>query len=81
MAHVDFSGITTIIFDMDGTLIRHTWQLNEITEALFARFASHLAPITQDEFFENFWPRTEDMWYMMVDGVLDGDTAAKYSYV
>jgi putative hydrolase of the HAD superfamily len=77
----DYSHITTIIFDMDGTLIKHTWQLSQITEALFAHFADELAPITQAEFYEYYWPRTEDMWYMMVDGVLDGDTAAKYSYI
>jgi putative hydrolase of the HAD superfamily len=78
---VDYAHITTIIFDMDGTLIKHTWRLSQITEALFARFADDLAPLTQAEFFECFWSKTEDMWYMMVDGVLDGDTAAKYCYV
>ena len=77
----DYSLITTVIFDMDGTLIKHTWQLSQITEALFARFADELAPITQAEFYDYYWPKTEDMWYMMVDGVLDGDTAAKYSYI
>jgi HAD superfamily hydrolase (TIGR01509 family) len=66
---------------MDGTLIRHTWQLSQICEALFARFADALAPVTQEEFFDCYWPKSADMWYMMVDGVLDGDTAAKYSYV
>jgi putative hydrolase of the HAD superfamily len=81
LSSADYSHITTIIFDMDGTLIKHTWQLSQITEALFSRFADELAPLTQDEFFECFWPKTEDMWYMMVDGVLDGDTAAKYCYV
>jgi len=77
----DYAHITTVIFDMDGTLIKHTWQLHQLTEALFARFAADLMPITPDEFFECFWPKAEDMWYMMVDGALDGDTAAKYSYV
>lgn len=77
----DYSHITTVIFDMDGTLIKHTWRLNQLTETLFARFADQLAPLTHDEFFECFWPRNEDMWYMMVDGVLSGDMAAKYSYV
>lgn len=77
----DYSHITTIIFDMDGTLIKHTWRLSQLTETLFARFAAPLAPLTHDEFFECFWPRNEDMWYMMVDGVLSGDMAAKYSYV
>jgi putative hydrolase of the HAD superfamily len=77
----DYSHITTVIFDMDGTLIKHTWRLNQLTETLFARFADKLAPVTHDEFFDCFWPRNEDMWYMMVDGVLDGNTAAKYSYI
>lgn len=77
----DYAAITTIMFDMDGTLIRHTWKLEQITRALFDRFAGALAPVTHDEFYELFWSKNEDMWYMMVDGVLDGDTAARYSYV
>lgn len=77
----DFSHITTLIFDMDGTLIKHTWRLSQLTGALFNRFADELAPLTPDEFFDVFWGKSEDTWYMMVDGVLDGETAAKYSYV
>ncbi len=77
---VDYSHITTIIFDMDGTLIEHTWQLSRVCKILFAQFAEELAPITQDEFFECYWSKSADMWYMMVDRVLDGDTAAKYGY-
>ena len=76
-----YAHVTTIIFDMDGTLIEHTWQLRRITETLFARFADELAPMSHNEFYDLFWPKNEDMWYMMVDGVLDGDTAAKYSYI
>ncbi len=76
-----YAHVTTIIFDMDGTLIEHTWQLRRITETLFARFAGELAPVSPSEFYDLFWPKNEDMWYMMVDGVLDGDTAAKYSYI
>jgi putative hydrolase of the HAD superfamily len=52
-----------------------------LTQALFVHFAGQLAPLTHDQFFERFWTKNEDMWYMMVDGVLDGDTAAKYSYI
>jgi HAD superfamily hydrolase (TIGR01549 family) len=77
----DYRRITTVIFDMDGTLIEHTWQLNQLMEALFASFADKLAPISIDDFFETFWPKAEDMWYMMVDGVLSGDLATRYSYV
>ena len=78
---LEFGPITTIIFDMDGTLIEHTWRLSQITEALFNRFAAELAPVTHDQFYDRFWPKNEDMWYMMVDGVLRGEMAAKYSYV
>ncbi len=78
---VNFDHITTIIFDMDGTLIEHTWRLSQITETLFNHFAAELAPVTHDEFYDRFWSRNEDMWYMMVDGVLSGEIAAKYSYV
>ncbi len=77
----DFSSITTILFDMDGTLIRHTWQLEQLTQAHFAHFVNELVPMTHDEFYTTFWTKSEDMWHMMVDGVLDGETAAKYSYI
>ena len=80
MRSPDFNGITTVIFDMDGTLIEHTWQLSHICNVLFSRYAKELAPITEEKFYECFWGKTEDMWYMMVDGVLDGDTASKYAY-
>ena len=76
----DYSHITTVIFDMDGTLIRHTWQLSQITETLFAQFADELTPLTHDEFFERFWSKSEDLWYMMVDGAVAGNIVAKYSY-
>jgi len=76
----DFTNITTILFDMDGTLIEHTWQLSAITHTLFDRFAKQLKPLSHDDFFDLFWQKRNDMWYMMVDGILDGSTAAKYSY-
>ena len=77
----NYDHVTTIILDMDGTLIEHTWQLSQITEALFARFADELAPVTHDQFYEIFWSKNADMWYMMVDGIIDGEAAAKYSYI
>lgn len=76
----DFSHITTVIFDMDGTLIEHTWQLSTICNVLFERFADPLAPVTQDDFFDCYWDKSTDLWYMMVDGVIDGETAARYGY-
>ncbi len=76
-----FSNIKAVLFDMDGTLIKHTWQYHQITAALFAQFANDLAPITCDEFYNVFWPKNIDMWNMMIDGVIDGDTVQLYSYV
>lgn len=75
-----YDPITTVIFDLDGTLIRHTWRLEQITEVLFARFATQLAPVSYAEFYQLYWPKNEDLWYMMVDGVIDGATAAEYGY-
>lgn len=77
----DFSDITTVIFDMDGTLIEHTWQLDRICTELFSRFANQLAPLTEDEFFECYWHKSTDLWYMMIDRLIDGETAARYGYV
>jgi len=76
-----FKDIDAVLFDMDGTLIEHTWQLEQITDALFARFSEDLAPVTHDAFFDVFWTKNADLWYMMVDGVIDGDTAQLYSYL
>jgi HAD superfamily hydrolase (TIGR01549 family) len=76
----DFSHITMVIFDMDGTLIQHTWQLSQICQTLFAEFAAQLAPATEEEFFDCYWEKSMDMWHMMVDGVIDGETAAVYGY-
>jgi len=75
-----FTNIEAVLFDMDGTLIEHTWQLSQITEALFEKFRSALAPLTCQEFYDVFWPKNADMWYMMVDGVIDGEVAQLYSY-
>ena len=77
----DYTHITTVIFDMDGTLIEHSWQMSELCELFFARFADALDPVSQEEFFEVFWEKSEDMWHMVVDGVLDGKTAEKYTYI
>jgi HAD superfamily hydrolase (TIGR01509 family) len=76
-----FPDIDAVLFDLDGTLIEHTWQLSQITDSLFERFSDQLAPLTCDQFYEVFWPKNTDLWYMMVDGIIDGDTAQLYSYL
>lgn len=77
----NFNHITTVIFDMDGTLIEHTWQLERVCNVLFTRFEKQLALVSEHDFFDMYWSKCTDMWYMMVDGVLDGYTAAVYGYV
>lgn len=65
---------------MDGTLIEHTWQLSQICQELYTKFAEQLAPVTVDEFFDLYWTKSADMWHMMVDGIIDGELAAIYGY-
>jgi len=77
----DFSKIEAVLFDMDGTLIEHTWQLSQLTGAMFKQFQANLTPLTEAEFYDVFWPKNADMWSMMVDELIDGDTAQLYSYV
>jgi len=76
-----FEHIKAVLFDMDHTLIKHTWKFDEITTALHRHFERELHPITADEFFELFWSKSIDLWYMMMDGVIDGDDAQLYSYI
>lgn len=77
----NYNHVTTVIFDMDGTLIEHTWQLSYLCSTLFVRFAEALAPVTEEEFFDCYWAKSADTWYMMADGVIDGKTASTYGYI
>jgi putative hydrolase of the HAD superfamily len=77
----EYRGITTVLFDLDGTLIEHTQDIRDLCHDTFYAFADSLSPLTEDEFWETFWPKNHDMWYMMVDGVLKGDVARLYSFI
>jgi putative hydrolase of the HAD superfamily len=74
-------GLTAVLLDLDGTLIEHTRDIGDLCRETFDAFAQELAPVTQEEFWETFWPKNRDTWYMMVDGVLSGDMARLYSFV
>ncbi len=76
----NFTHIKAILFDMDGTLIKHTWQYSQITDTLFKKFSDALSPLSCEEFFNVFWLKNADMWNMMLDGAIDGETAQVYSY-
>lgn len=73
--------IKAVLFDLDDTLIRHTWPYSQITGRLFEKFAPALYPLSAEAFFQVFWTKNLDLWHMMVDGVIDGDTAQLYSYI
>lgn len=75
-----FGNLEAVIFDMDGTLIEHTWKAEQLTQALYDKFAPELEPISKEIFFEEYFSRSVDLWYMMVDGVIDGDIAQLYGY-
>jgi putative hydrolase of the HAD superfamily len=73
--------LAAVFLDMDGTLIEHTRDLHEVCRETFAAFEEELSPVSQEVFWDTFWPRNRDMWYMMVDGVLSGDVARLYFFV
>jgi HAD superfamily hydrolase (TIGR01549 family) len=73
--------LTAVIFDLDGTLIEHTRDVGDLCRETFDAFAQELAPVTRKKFWETFWSKNHDTWYMMVDGVLPGDVARLYSFV
>jgi len=73
--------IAAVFFDLDGTLIEHTRDIHDLCHETFAVFADELPPISEDKFWETFWQKNQDTWYMMVDGVLPGEVARLYSFV
>jgi len=81
MSVTRYRDIGAVLFDLDGTLIEHTRDIRELCRETFDVFGSRLAPVMADKFWEVFWPKNHDMWYMVVDGVLSGDVARLYSFV
>jgi len=75
------NSVAAVLFDLDGTLIEHTRPVEDLCCEVFARFEEQLRPISCQQFWDTFWPKSNDMWYMMTDGVLNGDVAHLYSFV
>jgi putative hydrolase of the HAD superfamily len=76
-----YGDIGAVLFDLDGTLIEHTRDIRDICRETFEVFGDRLAPVGAEKFWEVFWPKNHDMWYMVTDGVLAGDVARLYSFV
>lgn len=73
--------VAAVLFDLDGTLIEHTRPVEELCCEVFACFADQLRPISCQQFWDTFWSKSNDMWHMMTDGVLDGEVAHLYSFL
>ncbi len=78
---IKYDEIAAVLFDLDGTLIEHTRQIEDLCRETFDVFAERLASATHDRFWDTFWIKNHDLWYMAVDGVLAGDVARLYSFV
>jgi len=76
-----FSAAKAVLFDLDDTLLERGRSYKAILRDVFDLFAADLAPVTWERFWEAYVPRAFDLWYMMVDGVLSGDVAQRYSFV
>ena len=70
-----------VLFDMDETLIEHSKSFEEIAHETYEAFADRLKPISEKKYWGTFWPKAVDLWFMMFDGVIDGDTARRYAYI
>lgn len=78
---ISYHDLAAVLFDLDGTLIEHPRDIRELCRETFDAFADWLAPLSADKFWELFWPKNHDLWYMVADGVLTGDLARLYSFV
>jgi putative hydrolase of the HAD superfamily len=76
-----YAGVAAVLFDLDGTLIDHTRQIEDLSCETFDAFRDQLPPISPERFWETFWLKNHDLWYMVVDGALAGDAARLYSFV
>ena len=55
------SDLTAVLLDLDGTLIEHTRDIRDLCRETFDVFFQELAPVTQEKFWETFWPKNHDM--------------------
>ncbi|MFA6241087.1 MAG: HAD family hydrolase [Candidatus Hydrogenedentales bacterium] len=78
---VHISQLRAVLFDLDETLIENTRSFQDMAYETFERFRADLDPISADEFWQVFWAKALDMWYMMIDGVLSGEEARLYTFV
>lgn len=79
MSRID--NIHTVLFDLDETLIEPTQSFEETTCGIYEHFRERLGGVTRERFWKAYWYKAVDMWWMMKEGRLDGETARLYSFV
>lgn len=77
----DLEHIRAVLFDLDETLIEPTATFEGVVCDVFDRFAHRLPTIPREDFWRTYWYKAVDTWWMMKDGVLEGDTARRYAVV
>lgn len=78
---VHLKTIDAVLFDLDETLIQNPLTLEALCCGTFDCFAEKLAPVSREQFWRVFFAKAMDMWRMMLDGVIDGDTAHRYTFI
>ncbi len=73
--------ISTVLFDMDETLLTHSATGLELTRAVYETFKDRLPEIDEATFARTLWQKANDLWKMMFDGALKGDVARPYSFI
>lgn len=78
---VHCSQFQAVLFDLDETLLENTRSFQDMAYETFGRFRAELEPASADEFWQVFWGKAVDMWYMMIDGAVSGDQARLYTFI
>ncbi len=72
--------ISAVFFDLDETLIEHSWSGPEIVKGIYDTHAEALDGIDPGLFGKTVWCKANDMWHMMYDGILPGEIARVYTF-
>ncbi|MBX7255854.1 MAG: HAD family hydrolase [Candidatus Hydrogenedentes bacterium] len=75
------SQFQAVLFDLDETLLENTRSFQDMAYDTYFQFRTDLDPVSADDFWQVFWSKAVDMWYMMIDGVITGDEARLYTFV
>lgn len=70
-----------VLFDLDETLITQKHSFQELGYATFDAFAHRMPGVSRERFWDTFWRKALDNWFMMVDGALEPENARIYPYI